>query len=116
MDIPEFIGAKEDDVSLLMNAWIDLNEKLESGNVDSVLCATIMAFAFIYIHPREDGNGRIHRYLLHHVLGKKQFYPAGMIFPISSVILDNIVLRHVSLFMSVQRRLSFKFCPERLNI
>jgi len=42
------------------------------------------------MHPLEDGNGRIHRYLLHHVLAKQNFYSQGMIFPISNVILDEI--------------------------
>src|SRR5699024_7436938 len=37
-----------------------------------------------------DGNGRIHRYLIHHVLAKKEFAPKGLIFPVSSVILDRI--------------------------
>jgi hypothetical protein len=36
--------------------------------VDPVVAAAILAFGFVYIHPFEDGNGRIHRYLIHHVL------------------------------------------------
>jgi Fic family protein len=33
-----------------------------------VLFAAIITFSFVIIHPLEDGNGRIHRYLIHHVL------------------------------------------------
>lgn len=36
---------------------------------DPVLAAGI-AFGFVFIHPFEGGNGRIHRYLIHHVLAK----------------------------------------------
>ena len=46
-----------------------------------------MAFGFIYIHPFEDGNGRLHRYLIHHVLAERGFNPPGLVFPVSSVIL-----------------------------
>ncbi|MCK5295548.1 MAG: Fic family protein, partial [Alphaproteobacteria bacterium] len=45
---------------------------------------------FVYIHPFEDGNGRIHRYLIHHALTRGGFNPANIIFPISAAILENI--------------------------
>jgi len=37
-----------------------------------------------------DGNGRIHRYLLHHVLAQLGFNPAGVVFPVSAAILARI--------------------------
>ncbi len=55
-----------------------------------MLAATIIAFGFVFIHPFQDGNGRIHRYLIHHVLAKKQFSQQGVIFPVSAAILDHI--------------------------
>jgi len=47
------------------------------------------------------GNGRIHRYLFHHLLAEKAFVPKGLIFPVSAVILARIeeyrkVLEHFS--------------------
>lgn len=88
--LPEFIGAREEDLEELMKSWIDLNQILAKCDIDPILYTTIMAFSFVYIHPLEDGNGRIHRYLLHHILGRQKFYPTDMIFPISSVILSEI--------------------------
>jgi len=44
----------------------------------------------VYIHPFEDGNGRLHRYLFHHVLAQRGFNPPGVVFPISSAILERI--------------------------
>ena len=40
--------------------------------------------------PFEDGNGRLHRYLIHHVLAKGGFNPLGLVFPISAVIRDRM--------------------------
>ena len=55
-----------------------------------MLAATAIAFGFVFIHPFEDGNGRLHRYLLHHVLLETGFTPQGVVFPVSSVILKRL--------------------------
>jgi hypothetical protein len=55
-----------------------------------VIAAAVLAFGFVYIHPFEDGNGRIHRYLMHHVLARRGFNPPGIHFPVSAAILDKI--------------------------
>ncbi len=88
--IPEFIGAKSSDLNHLMSHWVELNSFLMNDEIDPVFHAVVVAFSFVYIHPLEDGNGRIHRYLLHHILAQRDFYPKGLIFPLSSVILDEI--------------------------
>ena len=88
--IPEHISAKWEDLDELINGLLDTNNKLLNSNLDPVLSATIVAFGFVFIHPFEDGNGRIHRYLIHHILAKKKFSQQGMIFPVSSSILDHI--------------------------
>ena len=88
--LPEFIGAKSKDLNHLLQDWIELDKMLSSDELDPILHAVIIAFSFVYIHPLEDGNGRIHRYLIHHVLAQRNFYPKGMIFPISNVILEKI--------------------------
>ncbi len=47
------------------------------GN-DPVAAATAIAFGFVYIHPFEDGNGRLHRWLIHHVLATAGYNPPGV--------------------------------------
>jgi hypothetical protein len=55
-----------------------------------VIAATVLAFGFVYVHPFEDGNGRLHRYLIHHILAERGFNPPGLVFPVSAAILDQI--------------------------
>ena len=73
-----------------MQGLIDTNELLLNDEVDAVLAAASIAFGFVFIHPFVDGNGRIHRYLIHHVLAKKKFSQQGVIFPVSAAILNRI--------------------------
>lgn len=88
--IPEHISARWQDLNNLIDGLIETAKLLESNNFHPVLSATIIAFGFVFIHPFEDGNGRIHRYLIHHLLSVMKFTPQGIIFPVSSAILDRI--------------------------
>ena len=67
-----------------------LTTSLRAIGLDPVIAATLLAFGFVYVHPFEDGNGRMHRYLIHHVLAQRGFNPAGIVFPVSAAILERI--------------------------
>ncbi len=88
--LPEFVGARQQDLSDLMNGLLEANDRMRGDGVDPVLKATATAFGFVYVHPFQDGNGRLHRCLIHHVLAERKFTPPGMVFPVSSVMLDRI--------------------------
>jgi hypothetical protein len=88
--IPEHISARWQDVEQLVEGLIDTNSLLLDHEIDAVISATKVAFGFVFIHPFEDGNGRIHRYLIHHVLARKAFARQGIIFPVSASILNHI--------------------------
>jgi Fic/DOC family len=88
--LPEFIGARPDDRADLMAGLLEANDRMREDQVDPVLEAAATAFGFVYVHPFEDGNGRLHRCLIHHVLAERKFTPPGMVFPVSSVVLDRI--------------------------
>ncbi len=90
LPMPDHISARPDDLETLMSGLMSTYDLLREDEFDAVLMATIIAFGFVFIHPFEDGNGRIHRYLFHHVLAEKDFVPKGLIFPISAVILERI--------------------------
>lgn len=57
---------------------------------DVLVKAATAAFGFVYLHPFLDGNGRLHRFLIHHVLTHSGLLPAGTVVPVSAVILKNI--------------------------
>ena len=88
--LPEFIGARPMDLPELMQGLLEANERIGDAGIDPVLHAAATAFGFVYVHPLQDGNGRLHRCLIHHVLAERKFTPSGMIFPVSSVMLDRI--------------------------
>ncbi len=90
MPMPDHISARPDNLEALMTGLIETYAHLRDAEFDGVLMAAVIAFGFVFIHPFEDGNGRIHRYLFHHVLAEKGFVPKGLIFPVSAVILERI--------------------------
>ena len=88
--IPEHISARPEDLQLLLDGLIETSQRLESADYDAVLAAAMLAFGFVFVHPFVDGNGRIHRYLFHHVLARKGYVPQGFVFPVSAVILERL--------------------------
>lgn len=101
--IPDHISARPDDLQSLV-AGLGEFDRIETGQLDPVIAAAVLAFGFVYTHPFEDGNGRIHRYLIQHVLAERGFNPDGLTFPISSAILERIVEYRAAL-ESYSRRL-----------
>jgi Fic/DOC family len=87
--IPAHISARPEDLPSLVGGLVAFDRAAEAG-LDPVIAAAVLAFGFVYIHPFEDGNGRIHRYLMHHVLARRGFNPPGVHFPVSAAILDKI--------------------------
>jgi hypothetical protein len=88
--LPEFVGARPMDLPDLVDELLAANDRMREDGLDPVLRAAATAFGFVYIHPFQDGNGRVHRCLIHHVLAEQTFTPPGMVFPVSSVMLDRI--------------------------
>ncbi|GLS40236.1 cell division protein Fic [Mesorhizobium tianshanense] len=89
MPLPDHISARPEDLSSLIEGMAAFDRGRAQG-LDAVIAAAILAFGFVYIHPFEDGNGRIHRYLIHHVLAARGFNPPGFVFPVSAAILEHI--------------------------
>lgn len=88
--IPDHISAKAEDLDSLMKGLLIVNKLLSSSIYDPVLTAATIAFGFVFIHPFTDGNGRIHRYLIHHILSWMAYTKRDLIFPVSAAILDRL--------------------------
>ena len=89
MPLPDHISARPEDLQALTAGMIAF-DRGPAQNIDAVIASAVLAFGFVYIHPLEDGNGRLHRYLIHHVLAERGYNPPGIIFPVSVAILKRI--------------------------
>lgn len=87
--LPDHISARPDDLPSLIEGMVAF-DRGPAGQLDAVIAAAVLAFGFVYVHPFDDGNGRIHRYLIHHVLAQRGFNPPVVVFPVSAAILDRI--------------------------
>ena len=84
-----FACPKPLDLVDLMDGLIRSHRYLEKGGVSAVVHAAVIAFGFVFLHPFEDGNGRIHRFLIHNILARRGFTPRGVMFPVSVSMLKN---------------------------
>lgn len=78
---PEFINS-------IMDGLVHTAQKSEG--VHPVIRATIIAFGFVFAHPFEDGNGRLHRFLIHDTLTRDKLVQKGMIIPVSAHMVNHI--------------------------
>ena len=88
--IPEHISARAEDLPSLVDGIVAFDSLAVKGKLEPVVAAATIAFGFVYVHPFEDVNGRLHRWLIHHVLARGGFNPPGVVFPVSAVILRKI--------------------------
>ncbi len=100
-----FVAVQPKDLPDIMDGFLRTLERLTKSGMDAVVLAAVMSFAFVFIHPFDDGNGRLHRYLMHAILTRTGFTPAGgLIFPISAVLMKKPVV-YDRMLESFSRRL-----------
>lgn len=88
-----YVCPQPQDVSPLMDGLIAAQGRMTGSlliEVHPVVHAAVVGFGFVFIHPFSDGNGRLHRFLIHQVLAQRGFTPSGMILPVSAVMLDQM--------------------------
>lgn len=83
-----FVPPRPGDVPRLMSGLLSCMERMAASRVEPIIQAAAISFGFVFIHPFEDGNGRLHRLLIHYILSRAGFTPRGLIFPISAVMLQ----------------------------
>ncbi|TQF15856.1 Fic family protein [Myxococcus llanfairpwllgwyngyllgogerychwyrndrobwllllantysiliogogogochensis] len=83
-----FISPQRKMLPRLMAGLLSSLDRMMASSVDPIVHAAAISFGFVFIHPFEDGNGRLHRLLIHYILSRAGFTPQGLIFPISAVMLQ----------------------------
>jgi len=84
-----FACPKPENLADLMDGLTAAHQRMTAGGVSAVVQAAAIAYGFVFLHPFEDGNGRIHRFLIHNVLARRGFTPQGVMFPLSAAMLKN---------------------------
>lgn len=92
-----YVCPQPEDIHDLMKGLIDTHQRMEYAAVSPVVHAAAIGYGFVFLHPFEDGNGRIHRFLIHNILARRGFTPEGIMFPVSATMLKNLTQYDVSL-------------------
>jgi len=78
---PEWVPGLMDDLLTFANE--------APKQIDPLVCAAIVSFAFVFVHPFMDGNGRLSRFLFHHALCRSGRWANGLLLPVSMAMKRN---------------------------
>ena len=92
-----FVSPKPQDLDGLMDGMYVAHQRMTESSLQPVVHAAAVAYGFVFMHPFEDGNGRIHRFLIHNILSLRGFTPTGIMFPVSAVMLKQEAKYNASL-------------------
>lgn len=59
-EIIHFITPKPEDLVQLMEGLMIAHLIMKKGNTPVLIHAAVISYGFVFLHPFEDGNGRIH--------------------------------------------------------
>ena len=79
-----YVCPRPGDVPSLMEGLIAADDRLRASGIHPVVHAAAVGYGFVFIHPFLDGNGRIHRFLIHNALATRGFTPPEIIVPVSA--------------------------------
>jgi hypothetical protein len=92
-----YVCPKPGDLPELMEGLLAAHQVMKEGAVPAIIHAAAISYGFLFMHPFEDGNGRIHRFLIHNILSLRGAIPKGIMFPVSAAMLKNPALYDHSL-------------------
>ncbi|MBR9978846.1 MAG: Fic family protein [Bacteroidetes bacterium] len=84
-----YVCPKPGDLPALMAGLLVSHQIMKEGAVPAIIHAAAISYGFVFMHPFEDGNGRIHRFLIHNILFLRGVIPKGLMFPVSAAMLKN---------------------------
>lgn len=92
-----YVCPKPDDLPELMEGLLTSHRMMKEGAIPAIIHAAAISYGFVFMHPFEDGNGRIHRFIIHNILFLRGAVPKGLMFPVSAAMLKNPALYDHSL-------------------
>lgn len=78
-EVVHYIAPHWDNIQPMLEGLHDF-DVLTAGQ-SSIVRAAVLSFAFVYIHPMADGNGRISRFLVNDTLRRDGAAPSRLFFP-----------------------------------
>ncbi len=85
--IVHYVSPRPEDLPGLMAGLIECHSRLKTSGVPAVVHAAVVSYGFVFLHPFADGNGRIHRFLIHNILSLRGQVPEKVMFPVSAAML-----------------------------
>jgi len=82
-----YIGPHYNDVPSMLDGLSKLRTRTVGSS--SLIRAAVLSFAFVYIHPLADGNGRLSRFIINDVLRSDGIIKAPIVIPISATIAEH---------------------------
>lgn len=87
--IIHYISPSPEHLPELMEGLLHSHQIMKNADIPAIVHAAAVAYGFVFFHPFDDGNGRIHRFLIHNILAVQGVVPKGLMFPVSAVMLKN---------------------------
>lgn len=78
-----YLPPSPDMLPALMADFLDIANRQDGDTVSPLVIANLLSFAFVFLHPFMDGNGRVSRFLLHQQLCRLKVLKNGLILPVS---------------------------------
>lgn len=88
-EMVHYIAPRPEHLREMMAGLLRFSETTRS-RLHPVVRAATVAFGLVLLHPFDDGNGRLHRFLVHHILAQEEYFPMEIILPVSARMLADL--------------------------